>query len=66
MQEQTCAQCGGTVVTADVLTGGSPVLLAKQRGALSLGVVRGSTLSARVCTSCGRGGLYASTPDCMR
>ncbi len=27
MQEQTCAQCGGTVVTADVLTGGSPVLL---------------------------------------
>jgi predicted nucleic-acid-binding Zn-ribbon protein len=64
--EQTCPKCGGPVVQADVLAGAGPLAVAKVRSALSLGITRGSPVSARVCAKCGYLELYATIPEVLR
>lgn len=64
--EPTCPKCGGPMAQADVLAGAGPLAVAKVRGALSLGITRGSPLSAKVCTACGYAELYATNPEVLR
>ena len=62
----TCAKCSGTTVTVDVLAGTGPLVVAKPRSALSLGITRGSPVQARVCPQCGYLELYALSPEVLR
>lgn len=64
--EPTCCKCGGPVAQTDVLAGAGPLAVAKVRSALSLGITRGSPLSAKVCTTCGCVELYAANPEVLR
>jgi ribosomal protein S27AE len=67
MEEQsTCPKCGGTITHAEALGGNGPVVVTKQRSTLSLGILRGSPLSARICTACGYTELYATNPEVLK
>lgn len=65
-KELTCPKCGGAVAQADLLAGAGPLAVAKVRSALSLGITRGSPVSARVCSSCGFLELFATNPEVLR
>ncbi|MHB1132230.1 MAG: hypothetical protein ACYC4L_07540 [Chloroflexota bacterium] len=65
---EPCPKCGGQVVLAETLAGNSTLILTKSRSAaaLSLGLLRGSTVNARACTTCGYVEFYATTPDVLK
>lgn len=64
-----CPKCGGEVVQADLLAGTGSLVVTKPRSALSalsLGLLRGSTIGARVCTACGNVELFATNPEVLK
>ena len=64
--EQVCAKCGGALVQVEVLAGSAPLVVTKMRSALSLGLARGSAVSARVCAGCGKLEFFAINPEVLR
>ncbi|MCL5109365.1 MAG: hypothetical protein M1401_10955 [Chloroflexi bacterium] len=65
---EPCPKCGGEVVQAETLAGNTWLLLMKSRSAaaLSLGLLRGTPVTARVCLACGYTELYATNPDVLK
>ncbi|MDA8218375.1 MAG: hypothetical protein ACYC1C_18260 [Chloroflexota bacterium] len=63
---ETCPKCGGQVVQVEALGGSGQMVLAKARSALSLGIMRGSTLTAHTCVACGYTELYATNPEVLK
>lgn len=64
-----CGKCGGQMIQADLLAGTGSLVVTKPRSplsALSLGLLRGSTVTARVCTSCGYTEFYAANPEVLK
>lgn len=64
--EKVCPRCGGPQVQVEVLAGNGPLVVTKVRSALSLGLARGSAVSARLCTDCGNLEFYATNPEVLR
>jgi predicted nucleic-acid-binding Zn-ribbon protein len=65
-KEQICPKCGGQVIQSEALGGTGPLVVTKPRSALALGMVRASTVSARVCTACGYLELFAANPEVLK
>jgi hypothetical protein len=64
-----CGKCGGDVIQIDLLAGTGSLVATKPRSALSalsLGLLRGSTVNARLCTACGLVELYAANPEVLK
>lgn len=64
-----CGKCGGEMMQAELLSGTGALVVTKPRSALSalsLGLLRGSTVNARICTACGLVELYAANPEVLK